>query len=66
VETPFYAKAPDKTGPYDVTLTAHAAGYCDFSVKQSVEVLDCHGGRIGTPGSGQVCTDGNDGGRIGG
>ena len=62
--TPFNATAPAEKGNHGVTLTAHAGGYCDLSVTKQVEVLDCHGGRIGN-GPGTVCPDGNDGGRIG-
>jgi hypothetical protein len=62
----FSAKAPDNTGDYEVTLTAHAAGYCDFSVKHWVVVLDCHGGRLKTTKSTLYpdCTATNDGGKI--
>jgi hypothetical protein len=64
---PFRANAPTATGPYEVTLTAHAAGYCDSQVIQSVAVLDCHGGRLKSknkPAPDPNCTTTNDGGKI--
>jgi hypothetical protein len=58
----FQTRAPAEAGDYEVTLTAHAGGYCDLPVTQTVPVVNCGPGRLGT---GADLCPGQDGGRIG-